>query len=132
MALQLAGLVSWVRDPAEEALRIAHHNGLRPVITSVVRPWREQARLRARFERCLQAGPVGPHRERGCRFPANRPGDSSHQWGLSFDSWVPEDQMATWVAIRRYVGFRVPENDLIHAEVPGWRQWVAHPSVKPQ
>lgn len=119
--MQLAGLHPAVRPHAEYAMWIAHQFGIKPTITSVVRGWAKQAELRATYERCLAQGRVGQPGE--CRWPANKPGDSSHQWGLSFDSWVPDDQMQAWAAIRRYVGFAVPEHDVIHAEVPNWRQY---------
>lgn len=55
------------------------------------------------------------------RYPVNRPGDSPHEYGLAFDSDVPDRHMPTWVRMREYLGFRVPQNDEVHAEVPNWR-----------
>jgi len=107
--LALKGLDPGVREQAECAFKIAHGLGLKPTVTSVIRAWAEQLELRARWERGES------------KFPANRPGDSAHQYGLAFDSWVPDDQMACWVAIRESVGLRVPAGDLIHAERPEWR-----------
>jgi hypothetical protein len=121
MTMQLAGLHPEVRPYAEFAMAVARHFKINPTITSVKRSWANQERLRATYERCLAAGTFGQPGE--CRWPANRPGDSSHQWGLSFDSWVPDEQMPAWVAIRRWVGFTVPDKDVIHAEVPNWRQY---------
>lgn len=57
-------------------------------------------------------------------YPVNRPGDSAHQYGLAFDSSVPNDKLGLWTQIRTAVGFRVPANDHVHAEVPSWRQIV--------
>jgi hypothetical protein len=121
VTIQLAGLHPDVRPYAEFAIQVAHANGINPTITSVRRSWANQTRLRATYERCLAEGRAGEPGE--CRWPANKPGDSSHQWGLSFDSWVPPEQMAAWELIRRWVGFTVPTNDVIHAEVPNWRQY---------
>lgn len=122
MSVALNGLHPTVRRQAELTLLVARLNGIRPVITSTVRTFAEQRRLRTRFELCLRSGPVGRHREVGCRFPANRPGDSAHNFGLAWDSVVPAAQLRTWTAIREWAGFRVPPNDVIHAEVPGWRR----------
>jgi len=105
----LKGLESGVRTQAECAFKIAGEFGIVPVVTSIVRGWAEQQRLREAWERGES------------QFPANRPGDSAHQYGLAFDSWVPDEQMACWVEIRENVGLRVPAGDLIHAERPEWR-----------
>jgi len=105
----LRGLEPDVRSQAECAFKIAHGLGLTPVVTSTRRNWAEQLRLREAWERGES------------KFPANRPGDSSHQYGLAFDSWVPDEDMACWVEIRQQVGLRVPAGDLIHAERPNWR-----------
>lgn len=112
MSIGLRGLHSEVRPYAEYAHRIAEYYGLNPVVTSTFRSWEDQARLRRRWE----AGKS--------KFPANRPGDSAHNWGLAWDSWVPEPQRDLWTRIREYVGFVVPSNDWIHAAVPNWRAWV--------
>ena len=88
-----------------------HVTGTRPTMTSTYRTIAKQQEL---------------YNNRASNpYPVNRPGDSSHNFGLGFDSWVPEGQMPIWVYIRRAVGFQVPENDLIHAEVPNWRAIVA-------
>lgn len=115
MSIGLRGLHASVRPAAEFAHEIARLNGLNPVVTSTFRSFTEQARLRRRWE----AGKS--------RFPANRPGDSSHNYGLAWDSWVPEEDIPLWTAIREWVGFDVPTNDWIHAAVPNWRQWVQPP-----
>lgn len=108
----LRGMHQALRPYAEYAHQIAQANGIHPVVTSVYRSWSEQAALRRRYE----AGKS--------RFPANRPGDSSHNYRLSWDSWVPDAEMPLWTAIREYVGWRVPPNDNIHGELPEWRRYV--------
>jgi len=105
----LRGLEPDERARAECAFQLAHSYGLTPVVTSTLRSWAEQDSLRKRWESGLS------------EFPANIPGDSAHQYGLAFDSWVPDAEMDLWVKIRRCVGFFVPEGDLIHAERPEWR-----------
>lgn len=110
--IKLGGMEPELRPYAEYAHRWAEHLGLHPTVTSVRRTWAEQQRLRDRY----LAGKS--------RFPANKPGDSSHQFGLSWDSWVPDDQMPTWVAIRRAVGWRVFDSDNIHGELPNWRDFI--------
>jgi len=105
----LRGLEPDVRELAECAFTIAHQYGLTPVVTSTFRSWAEQLVLRNKWEAGLSA------------FPANEPGQSAHEYGLAFDSWVPDAEMGLWAEIRRTVGLRVPEGDLIHAERPEWR-----------
>jgi len=100
-----------LRAYADYAVRWANANGIKPVITSVYRSWAEQERLRARY----LAGQS--------KWPANRPGDSAHNYGWAFDSWVPEAQMPVWAAIRRAIGWDVPDHDIIHAGLPSWRQY---------
>lgn len=120
--IDLRGLDPVVREYAEYAMRVMeHYTGVRPVVTSTFRSWSEQAELRSKYERCLREGRF-PSRD--CPYPANRPGDSSHNWGLSFDSWVPEGNWEWWNYVRQWYGFRVPDNDRVHAEVPDWRQYV--------
>lgn len=109
--IALRGLDSQLRPYAEYTFQLARHYGLTPQVTSVYRGWALQQQLRQQWE----AG--------RSRWPANRPGDSAHNFGWAFDSVVPEPQQPTWDAIRRYVGWRVPENDYIHAELPDWRQY---------
>jgi len=105
----LRGLEPDVRELAECAFKIAHSYQLVPVVTSTFRSWAEQLVLRNKWEAGLS------------KFPANQPGDSAHEYGLAFDSYVPDDEMGLWVQIRRSVGLRVPDGDLIHAERPEWR-----------
>jgi len=106
-----------VRALAECAFKVAHQYGMVPVVTSTFRGWAEQLVLRNRWERGES------------KFPANRPGDSAHQYGLAFDSFVPPEEMGLWVHIRRCVGLTVPEGDLIHAERPEWRSTVTQRSA---
>jgi len=109
--MQLRGLDSRVRPYAEYAMQIAHSYGVQPTVTSTYRSWEEQTKLRSRWERGES------------RFPANRPGDSAHNYGWAFDAVVPDVQQPLWDAIRRWVGFEVLPNDIIHAQVPNWRQF---------
>ena len=109
--IALRGLDSQLRAAAEYTFELAHYYGLEPTVTSVFRGWAQQQKLRAAWEAGLS------------RWPANRPGDSAHNFGWAFDSVVPEPHQAYWDAIRRHVGWRVPSNDYIHAELPDWRQY---------
>lgn len=84
--------------------------GVRPTVTSTYRSYDEQRALYSNRA-------TNP-------YPVNRPGDSAHNYGLAIDSDVPDQLMPTWIAVRRAVGFRVPDNDVIHAEVPNWRDLV--------
>jgi hypothetical protein len=120
--IALRGLHAGVRPYAEYAHQMARYYGIRPQVTSTGRSWANQLRLYTRHANCVAEGryPSAPD----CLWPANRPGDSSHQYGLSWDSVVPAKDLPLWTAIRSYVGFRVPSHDSIHAEVPGWRQYV--------
>ncbi|HEU4544391.1 MAG TPA: hypothetical protein VFR23_24885 [Jiangellaceae bacterium] len=126
MSLKTRGLDRSIRPAADYALAVAAHYGIPVTVTSGKRSWAEQVRLRKQFESCLARGervhPGNPNA--ACRWPANRPGDSSHNYGLAFDSWVPDQYWPAWNYIRRAVGFAVPEHDRIHAEYPQWRSVV--------
>lgn len=111
--MQLRGIDSRVRPYAEWAFRIANHYGIVPTVTSTFRSWEEQTKLRERYERGES------------RWPANIPGDSAHNYGWAFDSVVRPSEQDLWTAIRRYVGFEVLPNDIIHAQVPSWRDFRA-------
>lgn len=128
MSIALRGLVPEVRAAAERALSWAVYYGLTVTVTSAYRSWAEQTTLRNQFEKCVAAGekisPANPHA--ACRYPANQPGDSAHNFGLAWDSWVPAWQQWAWDYLRRYAGFTVPENDRIHAEVPDWRRFTTN------
>jgi len=121
VSIALRGLDPVVRERAELVLAWARHFGIPVSVNSGYRSFAEQTRLRRTFEGCVAAKKFpGP----GCRFPANRPGDSAHNFGLAFDSNVSPALMPWWVSIRKWAGFNVPSNDIIHAEVPNWRSFV--------
>lgn len=101
-----------VRPRAELALAWAHRYGLSVTVTSGLRTWAEQTKLRQAWESGRS------------QWPANKPGDSAHNYGLAWDSWVPEPEWWTWTYLRRAAGFHVPDHDRIHAEVPDWRRYV--------
>lgn len=127
MSISLRGLNPTVRAAAERALAWAAFYKIPVTVTSAARPWAEQEKLRARYEACLSRGervyPGNP--DPACRYPANRPGESAHNYGLAFDSSVPPEWLPAWTWLRRAAGFAVPENDPVHAEVPSWRQYVS-------
>jgi hypothetical protein len=83
----------------------------------------EQRLLRDNYEACIRSGNFGKTRE--CRYPANRPGDSAHNFGLAWDSTVDPRYQGWWDYVRRALGFEVLENDRIHAQLPNWRRYVA-------
>lgn len=123
--VKLAGIHPELRAHAEATVRYAQSFGLRPIITSVYRSLDFQRRLRANYELCLRRGVAGRHVSLSpglsCAYPANRPGESAHNFGLAWDSDLPAEQLQLWTEIRRAFGWKVPEGDLIHAEYPGWR-----------
>lgn len=102
-----------VKARAEIALAWADYYGVPTTVTSGVRTCAEQATLRSAF----LAG--------RSRFPANAPGDSAHQFGLAWDSVTQPAIEPWWTAVREWVGFRIPANDVVHAEVPSWRSFRA-------
>lgn len=126
VALALAGLDPRVREAAEAALAWAAHYRIPVTVTSGKRSHEKQAQLRAQYEDCLRRGERVQKNNPNprCRYPANKPGDSSHEFGMSFDSWAPPEWMSAWVQLRRALGWRVPDNDVVHAEVPNWREYV--------
>jgi hypothetical protein len=109
--LRLTGVHPEVRFWAEVALDVADRFDVPVSVTSGFRSLDDQARLRALWEAGLS------------RFPANRPGDSSHNFGLAFDSQVSPQHQALWDRIRQLVGFELLQNDEVHAQVPGWRRF---------
>lgn len=125
MAVDLDGLDPRVRAGVRAALAWAHYYGLNVTVTSGYRGLDKQERLRKTYEACLARGERvwkgNPNPD--CRYPVNKPGLSAHNYGLAFDSWVPDDQMAAWVQLRRALGWKVPDNDVVHAEVPGWQDF---------
>lgn len=111
-----------MRERAELALSWAQRYGLSVTVTSGLRTWADQERLYREYQAKLAKGQA--------TYPANKPGDSAHQYGLAFDSWVPEPEWWTWSYLRTWAGFRVPDHDRIHAEVPQWRNYVTAGMLK--
>lgn len=122
--ISLRGLDPRIRAAAEYAIQVAEFNGIPVTVTSARRSSSEQSRLRAQYEGCLARGervyPGNP--DARCHYPANRPGLSAHEYGLAFDSVVPEEDWPVWNDIRRWVGFGLDPNDRVHAELPGISQ----------
>ena len=111
--MKLRGLHPDVRAVAQWCLDWANYYDIPVTVTSGFRSWEEQERLRNAW--LAGANP----------YPANRPGDSSHNWGVGWDSWVPDPYWPWWHAIRQYAGFTIyPERDRVHAELPRWRDQV--------
>jgi hypothetical protein len=111
MLVAFRSLQPWVQPFAQWCLDAASAYGIRVTVTSTGRDSAKQAELYAAW----RAG--------RSRFPANRPGDSSHEFGMAWDSVVAPGDQRDWNAIRRYAGFEVLDNDIIHAQVPSWRQF---------
>lgn len=123
MTLRARGLNPVVRRYVELALAEAQRQGFSPIVTSTFRSRAEQLPL---YRKWLQA-----ERRYGRALaiaigfiPANPPGLSGHQFGLAWDSYVKPEFQKTWNRIREALGFHVPPNDQIHAEVPSWSQYV--------
>lgn len=110
--MKLRGLHPTLIPYAEWCLDVAAYYGVPVEVTSVYRTWKEQAELRRAYEEGRSA------------FPANRPGDSAHEYGLAWDSWVPQPYRAWWIEVRRAAGWEVFTSDWIHAQVPRWREIV--------
>lgn len=111
MSIHLRGLSPNVRAAGETALELARYFQVPVTVTSTYRSLQEQRRLRQLWEAGLS------------RFPANRAGDSAHNFGWAFDSVTQPSLQRDWNLIREWVGFAVPSNDEIHAEVPNWRRF---------
>jgi len=111
VAVALRGLVPIVRDRAQWCLDWATYYGVHVDVTSARRTWEEQSELYKDF---LAGRSV---------YPANRPGDSAHEYGLAWDSVVEDRLFPWWTYVRRLAGFEVLDNDRIHAQVPNWRQY---------
>lgn len=126
MAISLRGLDPHVREAAQWCLDVATYYKVPVTVTSASRSWAEQTALRARYESCLSRGErvYAGNPDPSCRFPANEPGDSAHNYGLAWDSWVPEGYREWWTYVRQLAGFRVPDNDWVHAEYPNWRAYL--------
>lgn len=121
-ALKLLRLHPEVKEAAQWALGWADFYGVPVTVTSGFRSFEEQARLRRNFEQCVASGRFPS--EPGCMFPANVPGDSSHNWGLSWDSTIDPRFLPWWTMVRELAGFEVLPNDVIHAQVRNWRDFV--------
>jgi LAS superfamily LD-carboxypeptidase LdcB len=125
VAIQLAGLDPLVRAYAEDLLRDGRRLGLHITITSVRRTWAFQEELYNHWLQCVRTGKAyDPDPALKCRYPANAPGDSAHQYGLAFDSVVEEGEWDLWNQVRAWHGWRVPEEDRVHSELPDWRSYV--------
>lgn len=104
----LLGLRPLVKQAAKAAIAYANSQGIPVQVTSTRRTLKEQRWLYRRAQLGLS------------KYPAAKPGTSAHEFGMAFDSVVaPADQEA-WNEIRRAIGFQVPANDIIHAQVPNW------------
>lgn len=109
--MTLAGLNPGLRPNAQWCLDVAAYYDVPVTVTSVYRSWAAQAEL---YQRYLAGR---------SKYPANRPGDSAHNFGLAWDSVVPDWAQDWWDAVRRYAGFEVLPNDRIHAQLPRWRDY---------
>lgn len=118
--IALRGMREDLRPWAEYAVALGRWYGIPVTITSVRRTWSEQATLYGRYRDALENGSFPSAR---VRYPANAPGDSAHQYGMAFDSTVPPELQPEWNWIRNAIGWSVPSNDAIHAELPGWRMY---------
>lgn len=68
------------RPYVELLYQVAAENGLKPVVTSTLRTFREQSDLYRRWKSGLS------------RFPAAKPGTSIHETGLAFDMDVADER----------------------------------------
>lgn len=120
--LKLVGLDPSIRPAAEWTLAVADYYGVPVDVISGFRSIEAQRVLRQKYESCVAAGrfPSAPD----CKYGANRPGESAHNFGLAFDSVVPDRLMPWWAMVRRHAGFHVIDADPPHAEYPGWRGFV--------
>lgn len=119
---KLYGLEASVREAAEWCLDVADHYRVSVTVVSAFRNRREQTRLWNNYQQCLRSGRFGKTAD--CRYPANPPGESAHEFRLAWDSSVAPELMSWWTMVRRAAGFHVLENDLPHAEAPNWRAYV--------
>jgi len=119
---RLRGLRRDVKGAAEWALSWADYYNVPVEITSGRRSMRKQAALRKSYEECLARGQFG--KTAACRWPANRPGDSAHNFALAWDSTTSPSFQPWWDHVRTLAGFSVPSHDHIHAEYPNWRKYV--------
>lgn len=108
--MTLAGLHPAVRQRARLAIDYAMRQGVPVQVTSTFRSIEHQRKLYTDYLNGQS------------QFPANPPGLSAHNYGLAWDSVVPEGYVSWWTRVREAFGFRVPPNDWIHAEVPNWQR----------
>ena len=114
-------LVPFLGDYVAFTLNLGKQYGLHPQTTSTFRSLAKQRDLRDAYLASLQDGTYGT--PGGVEYPANAPGDSSHNWSVGWDSWVPEGEWDLWNEIRAYVGWGLSANDRVHAELPNWRSY---------
>lgn len=119
--LKLGGLDRSVRAAAEWALSWAEYYQVPVTITSGFRSWADQEKLYRNYQQCLSTGQMG--RTPDCKYPANAPGDSAHNYGWAWDSVTDPRFQSWWTQVRQLAGFEVPAGDVIHAQVPNWRQY---------
>lgn len=108
----LRGLAAPLRPAAAAALKWAERNGVQVTVTSVQRTRAKQQKL------------YRDYIEGRSRFPAAPPGQSAHEYGLAWDSFVEERFVDWWKAVRRAYGWQVPDSDWVHAQLPNWEQYV--------
>jgi len=120
--MRLTGINTGLLPNAEWCLAVAEHYGVPVTVTSVYRSLASQTELRNNYERCLATGQY--RKTPQCKYPANKPGDSAHNFGLAWDSTVPPQYQDWWDQVRRLAGFEVLPNDRIHAQLPKWRDYV--------
>lgn len=109
---RLRGLHPSVREAANWTLDVAEYYRVPITVTSGHRDWATQTRLYRDWKRGRS------------KWPANPPGDSSHNFGLAWDSTTTPEYQRAWNYIRRAAGFEVLDHDIIHAQLPNWRQYV--------
>lgn len=121
--MAITDLLPPVKALMDLTVQVGKAFGLTPTVTSTFRSIAKQQQLRAAYESCLAQGQIirPSNADANCRYPANRPGDSAHNFGLAWDSSVPDGQWDLWNAIRSALGWTLDPNDRVHAEVPGWR-----------
>lgn len=119
---KLLGLEPDIKANAEWCLSVADYYGVPVTVVSGKRTSTEQRRLYRNYQECVARGEFG--RSARCRYPANPPGESAHEFGLAWDSTVPAPYMPWWIEVRRMAGFHVIVGDEPHAELPNWRAYV--------
>ena len=118
--IALRGLHNALRPWAQYAIDLARWYGIPVTVTSVNRTWSQQAALYARYRAALDSGSFP---SASVRYPANPPGQSAHQYGMAWDSVVSPRDQPDWNSIRAEIGWLVPSNDSIHAELSGWQNY---------